>query len=149
MKTIRITGIAFVGALATTMHAQTYKVLAYLSGTPSTPVEPGLIAQSPGGNLMTTASDQDTDLRGVAFRVTTEGVVTVLHEFSKPEGVLPASGLTLARDGRSYGTTVFGGASNTGTVFQMTPDGIAKTLHQFSGAARWQSICSARAEPLW
>jgi uncharacterized repeat protein (TIGR03803 family) len=132
MKTIRFTGLALVWALGTTMHAQTYKVLAYLTGTPSTPVEPGLIAQSPGGNLMTTASDQDTDLGGVAFRVTTEGAVTVLHQFSKPGGIAPASGLTLARDGRFYGTTAFGGASNTGTVFQMTPDGIVKTLHQFS-----------------
>ena len=140
MKTIRFTGVALAWALSLCAHAQTYKMMAYLNGAPSSPVEPGLIAQSRGGFLVTTASDQTTDGAGVTFRVTTSGAVTVLHQFMTGNGqrYSPAGGLTLGRDGQFYGTTTsggsttsFGGVVNAGSVFKMAPDGIITTLHEF------------------
>jgi uncharacterized repeat protein (TIGR03803 family) len=131
MTTSRFTGLALLWALGTTMHAQTYKVMDYFNGVPSTPVTPGVIAQSRGGNLVTTASDESTDFVGSAFRVATSGTLTLLHKFSTAEGDAPSGGLTLARDGFFYGTTAFGGSTNGGTVFQMTADGVITRLHEF------------------
>jgi hypothetical protein len=71
MNLSRFTGLALVWALCSTMHAQTYKVMDYFNGVPSAPDTPGVIAQSRGGNLVTTASDQSTDFVGSAFRVAT------------------------------------------------------------------------------
>jgi uncharacterized repeat protein (TIGR03803 family) len=100
----------------------------YFSGTPSSPSS--VIAQSRGGNLVTTASDQSSDLYGSAFRVATSGTLTVLHQFSSSGGNIP-NGLTLGRDGLFYGTNQAGGSSNGGTVFEMTADGVITTLHEF------------------
>jgi uncharacterized repeat protein (TIGR03803 family) len=133
MKVIRFASLPLIWALAATMHAQSYKVLVYFNGKPSTP-EPGLIAQSRGGYLLTTAADQLTDRLGVAFRVTTSGTLTILHQFDATEGIMPPGGLTLGTNGRFYGTTMFGGTNNSGSIFEMTPDGIVKILHQFAGA---------------
>jgi hypothetical protein len=48
-------GIVLASGLATATHAQTYKVMDYFNGTPSTPSS--VIAQSRGGNLVTTATE--------------------------------------------------------------------------------------------
>ena len=133
MKMIRLTGIAFIGALATTVNAQSYKVLVNFNDVPAVP-ESGIIAQSRGGYLLTTADDFGND-PGVAFRVTTSGVLTVLHQFGTTDGAAPSGGLTLSRNGRFYGTTEAGGNHGLGTIFEMTPDGVVKTLHEFAGGA--------------
>jgi uncharacterized repeat protein (TIGR03803 family) len=41
------------------------------------------------------------------------------------------SGLIQAKDGNFYGTTRYGGTSNTGTVFRVTPSGTLTTLVNF------------------
>jgi uncharacterized repeat protein (TIGR03803 family) len=135
MKMIRFTGLALIGALASTIQAQSYKVLVNFNDEPSGPVQSGVIAQSRGGYLLSSAPDVGTDSRGVAFRVSTSGALTVLHRFGTGYGVWPAGGLTLVRNGRFYGTNVRGGFYKSGSVFEMTPDGTVKTLHQFVGAA--------------
>jgi uncharacterized repeat protein (TIGR03803 family) len=127
MRIVRLTGLALVWALGTTMHAQTYKVMDYFNGTPSAPSS--VIAQSRGGYLLTTAVDA-APFDGVAFRVATSGTLTVLHQFSSSGGNYP-NGLTLGRDGLFYGTNQVGGSSNGGTVFKMTADGTVTTLHEF------------------
>ncbi len=133
MKMSRLTSLAPFWAIAATLHAQSYKVLVNFNGVPSVP-ESGIIAQSRGGYLLTTADDFGND-PGVAFRVTTSGALTVLHEFDTTDGATPSGGLTLGRNGRFYGTTETGGSQGLGTIFEMTPDGIVKTLHDFAGGA--------------
>jgi uncharacterized repeat protein (TIGR03803 family) len=135
MKVIRFASLSLICALATTVYAQSYKVLVYFNGKPSGPVAPGLIAQNRGGSLVTTSLDQSTDRRGVAFRVKTSGDLTILHEFDTSHGSLPAGGLTLGINGRFYGTTVSGGPYNRGSIFEMTSNGIVETLHEFTSAA--------------
>jgi len=139
-KIVRLAGLALVWVVATTVSAQSYKVLVNfnLNQGPSLPDEPGIIAQSRGGYLVTTASDDITgSANGSAFRVDTSGALKVLHEFDRTDGSLPIGGLTLGRDGEFYGTALFGGSGslNYGTIFSMTPDGIVKTLHEFPSAA--------------
>jgi uncharacterized repeat protein (TIGR03803 family) len=125
--------LAGILSLAATVPAQTYKVLAYFNGKPGAPEFPGLIAQSLGGSMLTTSTDQMSDLHGVAFRVETSGALTVEHEFDKATGDLASSGLTLGRDGEFYGATMFGGIGQAGSVYRMTPDGTVTTLHEFTG----------------
>jgi uncharacterized repeat protein (TIGR03803 family) len=127
------------------MYAQSYKVLDNF--TSYRPGEPwGIIAQSRGGYLLSTAPDDERGLHGVAFRLTTSGVRKVLHEFGTADaGTSPVGGVILGKDGRFYGTSESGGTYDHGTIFEMTPDGIVKTLHEFRGGGDGSS---AEAPPI-
>ena len=58
---------------------------------------------------------------GTIFKVTTDGVVTVLHEFRNRPGAYPHSGLALDPSGNFFGTTTGDGTSTFGTLFEITP----------------------------
>ena len=72
---------------------------------------------------------------GTVFKITTAGMLTMLHSFNKTDGANPKAGMVQGTDGNFYGTTVFGGTPNVsyGTVFKMTPAGMLTTppLHSF------------------
>ena len=72
---------------------------------------------------------------GVVFRMTTNGVLTTLVNFSgtNDNGYYPHGGLIQASDGNFYGTTWGGNAADDGTVFRMTPEGTLATLVRFNG----------------
>ena len=53
-------------------------------------------------------------------------------DYTNTDGVNPAAGLALGKDGNLYGVTQYGGVSGNGTVFQITPAGVLTTLHSFS-----------------
>jgi uncharacterized repeat protein (TIGR03803 family) len=58
---------------------------------------------------------------------------TVLHAFrSSPDGAGPISGLVMDEAGNLYGTTIFGGSSNGGTVFKVDTTGKETVLHRFT-----------------
>ena len=127
-----------------TARAQGTATLTTLAG--STPASgelfSGSLVQGSDGNFYGTATDggANTDSHGTVFKITPAGVVTNLHNFSGTDGINPAAGLMLGKDGNFYGTTSAGGAtyvdSNTpgnGTVFRITPAGVLTTLHSFTG----------------
>lgn len=58
--------------------------------------------------------------------------LTTLYRFSGPDGGAPYSGLTMDKQGNLYGTTLWGGSSNYGTVFQLSPSGVETALHSFT-----------------
>lgn len=78
---------------------------------------------------------------GTVFRVTTNGIITVIHSFSTPtsngssytngDGTYPNAGLTLGPDGCFYGVTSHGGLNGSGTVFRITTNGTLTTLFSF------------------
>jgi uncharacterized repeat protein (TIGR03803 family) len=72
--------------------------------------------------------------QGVAFRITHDGALTVLHNFGSDssDGTYPWGGLVQGQDGNFYGTTHDGGANGAGTVFRMTPEGEVTILHNFA-----------------
>src|SRR5690242_4542728 len=56
--------------------------------------------------------------------------LTTLTNFDGSNGSQPV-GLIQGFDGNFYGTTLFGGAQNSGTAFRVTPNGVLTTLHGF------------------
>ncbi|MHB1321463.1 MAG: choice-of-anchor tandem repeat GloVer-containing protein [Acidithiobacillus ferrivorans] len=92
------------------------------------------------GNLYGTTALGGTDNGGTVFRITPSGVESVLHSFGTGnvhDGKYPNGGLVMDNRGNLYGTTVFGGTANKGTVFKITPSGVESVLYSFSGGGRW------------
>jgi uncharacterized repeat protein (TIGR03803 family) len=117
-------------AASSFVSAQTYTVL-YNFDELSGPRNPGMIAQSRGGAMLSSSHDVDSDQVGDAFRIWPDGSLQVLPL----AGGEADGGLILATDGKFYGTTKFGSTSESGTVFKMSPDGTVTTLHVFTGGS--------------
>ena len=88
------------------------------------------------GNLYGVTELGGSTAGGVAFRLTTAGQITVLHDFVRnftptSDGFRPSAALLLASDGNFYGTTITGGAGGCGVVFRLAPDGTYAILYHF------------------
>jgi len=96
------------------------------------------------GNLFGTAEGGGSGFcdygDGVVFELDTSGSLTVLHTFGGGDGANPGSVLAFDPAGNLYGTTIYGGSSNTcqggcGTVFKLAPSGngtwTESVLHSF------------------
>jgi len=95
------------------------------------------LALGADGNLYgTTSSGGSLDL-GTLFRLTPEGALSTLIEFSGNgsvnKGSAPYSTLVQGNDGAFYGTTRTGGANNFGTIFRYSTNEGLETLVEFSG----------------
>lgn len=123
-------------AASSFVSAQTYKVLYNFGAKLGDPTDPhnGVLAQSRGGNIFSSADDLSTDQHGTAFRITPSGTLTVVHRFAPPGGFGPVGGLTLATDGLYYGTNDGGGLHGYGNVFKMKQGGGLTVLHAFDGS---------------
>ena len=86
---------------------------------------------------------------GSVFKVTTNGALTTLVALNFTNGVYPHCALTQGSDGNFYGTTCYGGATNStypdgmGTVFKVTTNGALSTLVSFNstnGAGPWAGL---------
>ena len=96
------------------------------------------VTQGRDGNLYGVTINGGANGLGMVFSVTPAGVLTTLHDFTKPvsggtnsDGTGPEGGLTEGADGRFYGTTYYGGAYGGGTVYAITPVGNLTTLYDF------------------
>ena len=71
---------------------------------------------------------------GIVFRVSPEGVETILHTFvnNKTDGSYPSAGLIMDSHSNVYGTTESGGLYGGGTVFEVTAQGSYRILHNFA-----------------
>lgn len=95
----------------------------------------GLILGS-DGNFYGTTEDGGPNSYGTVFKITPDGIETVLYFFAggSADGANPYAGLIQGTDGNLYGTTREGGANGYGTVFEITLDGTETVLHSFAGA---------------
>jgi uncharacterized repeat protein (TIGR03803 family) len=78
------------------------------------------------------------DSQGAVFKMSLNGTLVVLHDFSGTDGAYPFAGLLQATDGNFYGTTFAGGADHgdctdggCGTLFKITPSGKFTSLYSF------------------
>jgi uncharacterized repeat protein (TIGR03803 family) len=93
----------------------------------------GELLRASDGNLYGATQSGGTSDAGTVFRITPEGVFTLLHSFNGGnEGAHLWSGLVQGRDGRLYGTTGDGGSKGNGTAFRVTLDGVLTTFYSFT-----------------
>ena len=90
-----------------------------------------------GGAVAGLNCDSSTSSGGTVFKISSGGTLTTLYSFCSQsgctDGSFPQAGLVQATDANLYGTTVFGGANNDGTIFKITPSGALTTLQSFDG----------------
>ena len=69
---------------------------------------------------------------GVASAAIAQPRFDVVHAFAGgSDGAVPLAAPVQGTDGKLYGVTFNGGASNLGTVYAMTHQGSVTTLHEF------------------
>jgi uncharacterized repeat protein (TIGR03803 family) len=117
------------------------------SGDGNYPVA-GLVFDN-AGNLYGTTEDGGTYGSGTVFELTpaANGVwtETILYSFQQngADGNFPRSGLVIDSQGNLYGTTLFGGPDNLGTVYELKPAAGGgwkeKVLHFFGNAGEGQN----------
>jgi uncharacterized repeat protein (TIGR03803 family) len=71
---------------------------------------------------------------GTAFKMTTKGAITVLHNFDGTDGNQAAPGMVEMSPGTFFGTTELGGTTGDGTAYLLTSSGTFSVLHNFSSA---------------
>jgi uncharacterized repeat protein (TIGR03803 family) len=120
-------------ALATSAQAQPrYEKLHTFSGDRGHPV--AAPTEGPDGKLYGTTRFGGFSGKGTIYVADAGGHITILHEFTGPDGESPDGRLLVAPDGMLYGTTLNGG-SGFGTVFRLNPDGSAfEVVVEFTGA---------------
>jgi len=89
------------------------------------------VIQGTDGNFYGTTCAGGTSGLGVAFKLTSAGVLTVLHNFNGTDGETPYAGLVQANDGNVYGTTTAGGTLGFGTLFKITSAGTFSVVYNF------------------
>ena len=100
------------------------------------------LVQANNGDLYGATSGGGANNGGTVFKITPGGTLTTLYSFCSQsgctDGIDPLAGLVQATNGDLYGTTLYGGASNDGTVFKITPTGTLTTLYSFCS----KSVCT-------
>ncbi len=97
----------------------------------------GALAPGASGTLFGTTNVGILDvsaLNGGFYSVSSDGAYDLLNSYAPAMGNFPNGGLLVAPDGSMYGTNVYGGANNTGTVFKVTPGGAYTDIYSFSAS---------------
>jgi uncharacterized repeat protein (TIGR03803 family) len=137
LRLVTLALLAWAFPVAIAAHSQTYNVLYNMTINSTDVWGPewlGVFAQARDGNLYSTSQLGGTFGKGVVFRLTPAGQVTVLHSFDGTTGGVPRGGLTLGSDGNLYGTTCQGGSFNDGTIFKIATTGGSSysVVHNFN-----------------
>jgi uncharacterized repeat protein (TIGR03803 family) len=103
------------------------------SGKATAPVE-SMILGNDGNFYGAMSGDESGQDVGVLFKITPQGVFTVLHTFRDSGGQLYSpENLILGSDGNFYGAGLSGGAQVDGGIFRLTPGGKYTVLASFDG----------------
>ncbi len=131
---VAVTLLALMG-LAPTARAQTITTMANFKAPNGRSPWAGLVADS-NGNLFGTTRDGGTYNLGTVFEIprdpnnTLTGYATsptTLFSFTGDNGANPYAGLITDGNGNLFGTTVYGGQYNYGTVFEIPKDSSTAT----------------------
>jgi uncharacterized repeat protein (TIGR03803 family) len=105
----------------------------FTGGADGTYPQAGVIRDS-AGNLYGTTYYGGPANAGVVYKLAATGQETVLHTFEGGvDGMYPYAGVVRDPAGNLYGTTLFGGTGNAGTVYKLDAAGNETVLHDFSG----------------
>jgi uncharacterized repeat protein (TIGR03803 family) len=91
----------------------------------------GLVRDSAGNLYGTTFSGgADPSQYGVVYKLDAAGKETVLYSFQGfPDGYFPSTGVIRDSAGNLYGTTVYGGTSDCGTIYKIDTSGQETILY--------------------
>jgi uncharacterized repeat protein (TIGR03803 family) len=135
-------GSAGCGTIFKLTPARKFTLLHSFTGQPADGAIPGArLITDPAGNFYGTTEAGGASGNGTVFKLSPTGVETVLHSFAgwPTDGTDPEASLILDLAGNLYGTTRFGGTTNTcgtggcGTIFKVAPDGTETVLYSFPG----------------
>lgn len=100
----------------------------------------GYVTFDAADNIYGTTEGGGSANEGTVFKLAHSGsswTESVLHSFNaQSDGEFPQSGVIFDSAGNLYGTAMFGGPNNDGTVFELTPSGSGwteQTLYGFTG----------------
>jgi len=93
----------------------------------------GALVRAENNGLYGTTLYGGTDNGGTFFEITPSGTLTTLHTFPRPNRSYHADPEVFVQGlaGNLYGTTLYGGKVNNGTLFRITPGGEVTTFHSF------------------
>jgi uncharacterized repeat protein (TIGR03803 family) len=128
-------GTSDLGAVFVVSSDGQERILHSFTGIDGSQPHAGLVRDQ-AGNLYGTTEQGGIHGFGTVFRIAPGGQETVLHSFSgNPDGAYPDEALVLDANGRLFGTTVYGGLVDQGTIFELDPSGAEKVLYSFSGTS--------------
>ncbi len=131
--TTSIGGTSFNGTVFKLQRGGKVTVLHSFSGGADGGTPYAALIGDAAGNLYGTTYFGGVSGLGTVFKLDKDGNETVLYSFAGgADGQWPYAGLLRDAAGNLYGTTVYGGTSNRGTVFKLDKDGNETVLHSFS-----------------
>ena len=107
------------------------------------------------GNFYGTTYGGGVSTLGTVFRITPQGRLSVLHNFTGDDGAYPTSAVLQASDHNFYGTTTQGGSGFGGTLFSLAVNFSATltvstdgngTITSEDGKIQCGDVCSAKYE---
>jgi uncharacterized repeat protein (TIGR03803 family) len=140
-------GTKGLGVVYKTTPAGGVTVLHNFTGYPSDGTSPiGALVQGNDRSFYGVTYQGGASNVGTIFKITSTGTYTLLHSFlGRPgDGAYPRSGLILGSNGNLYGTTLNGGAANSGSIYQVTPSGQVTILHSLCS----QTSCADGFSPV-
>lgn len=119
----------------------------YSFGTSSTDGElpQGRLVQGPDGSLYGVCRLGLNGQPGTIWKISPQGVFTLLYTFSasaKTDGASPF-GLIQGSDGNLYGTTFAGGVAGFGTIFKITLSGSFSVIYNLGSGSKEQGLGGA------
>ncbi|MGB8169262.1 MAG: choice-of-anchor tandem repeat GloVer-containing protein [Chthoniobacteraceae bacterium] len=128
-------GLNNVGSMFKVTTGGLFTTLVNLTAAPNI----GRLVQGSSGSLYgATLGAGGANGYGTLFVAPIGGAPNTLNTLAPVSGTTALNaraGMLLGLDGNYYGTTVAGGAINSGSVFQLTPAGVYTTLISFTGTA--------------
>jgi uncharacterized repeat protein (TIGR03803 family) len=110
-------------------------VLYSFAGGSADGANPQVLIQGSDGNFYGVTSNGGANNVGTVFKLTPEGVETILYSFVAGNGPENPAALIQASDGDFYGTSPRSGQYGSGQIFKVTPKGVLTLLYTFGATA--------------
>jgi len=116
------------------------ETMLYSFGSVANDAAPGFsgLVEGNDGSFYGVSGNGGARNHGAVFKVTPEGIETLVHSFSGGDdgSSFEEANLLKGADGNFYGQTAYGGANHGGVIFKLSPAGDLTVLYSFTDGAR-------------